>query len=162
MIRNSSFAVISLATALIALCLVIRPATVAAAANGDMFSAGEPGDAQTSTRIASVTVRDADGTLVFEPALVKVQLDEQVRFVVTNAGQLDHEFFLGSADEILEHKDMMKNMPDMEQNDANVIRLRPGQTKELVWHFTKRGNFEYACLLPGHLEAGMLGKVTVE
>ena len=50
----------------------------------------------------------------------------------------------------------------MEHNDANVIRLKPGATKEIVWHFSKAGNFEYACLLPGHLEAGMFGKVVVE
>jgi uncharacterized cupredoxin-like copper-binding protein len=162
MIRNSALTAMVLVAAFIGLGVVAPLAPLYAAANGDAFSAGEPGDAQASTRVANVTIRDADGKLVFDPAAVKVQLGEQIRFVVTNAGQLDHEFFLGSPDEISEHKDMMKKMPDMEQNDANVIRLKPGETKEIVWHFTKPGDFEYACLLPGHLEAGMLGKVVVE
>jgi uncharacterized cupredoxin-like copper-binding protein len=162
MSRNNTFTAIALVAAFIGLCVVAPPASVYAAANDEVFSAGEPGDAQMSARIASVTIKDADGRLVFDPAVVKVRLGEQIRFVVTNAGQLDHEFFLGSPEEISEHKDMMKKMPGMEHNDANVIRLKPGETKEIAWHFTKPGDFEYACLLPGHLEAGMVGKVSVE
>ena len=162
MSRNNPFAAIVLVAAFIGLSVVAPPASVYAAANDEVFSAGEPGDVQTSTRVASVMIRDADGTLSFDPAVVKVRLGEQIRFVVTNAGLLDHEFFLGSPEEISEHKDMMKKMSGMEHKDANVIRLKPGETKEIVWHFTKPGNFEYACLLPGHLEAGMFGKIIVE
>jgi uncharacterized cupredoxin-like copper-binding protein len=142
--------------------LVARPAPVYATADGDVSSAGQPGDPGRSARAVNVTVGDADGKLMFDPALVKVRLGEQIKFVVTNAGQLDHEFFLGTPGEIAEHTDMMKKFPDMEHNDANVVRLKPGETKEIVWHFTKAGDFEYACLLPGHLEAGMVGKVAVE
>ena len=149
-----------LVAGLIGLGIVAGPVPVYA--NQDAFSAGEPGDPTKSARILNVTMKDAGGKLVFDPALVKVRLGEQVRFVVANADQLDHEFFLGSPDEISEHADMMKKSPDMEHSDPNVIRLKPGETKEIVWHFTKAGDFEYACLLPGHLEAGMLGKVVVE
>lgn len=57
---------------------------------------------------------------------------------------------------------MMKKMPGMEHSAANVIALRPGEAKEIVWRFSKSGEFQYACLLPGHLEAGMFGKIAVE
>lgn len=162
MISNNTFAAIVLVVGLICLGLVDRPVATHATANSDVFSAGEPGNPQKSARIVNVTMRDADGKLLFDPAFVKPQLGEQIRFVVTNAGELDHEFFLGNAEEISEHKDMMKNMPEMEHGAANVVRLKPGERKEIVWHFSKSGDFEYACLVPGHLEAGMLGKVVVE
>lgn len=162
MIRNKAFVAKVLVAALICLGVVARPVPVYANVEAEVFSAGEPGDPQQSARLVDVTIRDAGGELVFDPDLVKVKLGEQIQFVVTNAGQLEHEFFIGSSDEISEHEDMMKKMPGMERNDANLTSLKPGETKELTWHFTKPGNFEYACLLPGHLEAGMLGKVVVE
>jgi uncharacterized cupredoxin-like copper-binding protein len=161
MIRKSTFAATVLVAGFICLGLVARPVPVYAIGDGDVFSAGEPGEPQKSARVVNVTIRDAGGKLAFDPALVNVRLGEQIKFFVTNAGQLDHEFFLGSPEEISEHEDMMKKMPDMEHHDANVIRLKPTETKEIVWHFSKAGDFEYACLLPGHLEAGMFGKVDV-
>jgi hypothetical protein len=33
---------------------------------------------------------------------------------------------------------------------------------ELLWKFTRRGEFEYACLIPGHYKAGMHGKLIVK
>lgn len=163
MIKNNASAATVLVASLICLGLVARavPAAYAAVDNA-AFAAGEPGDPAKSTRVVNVTIKDASGKLLFDPAIVKVQLGEQIRFVVVNTGQLDHEFFLGSRDEISEHEDMMNKMPGMEHGDANVVRLKPGEMKEIVWNFTKSGSFEYACLLPGHLEAGMFGEVVVE
>ena len=50
----------------------------------------------------------------------------------------------------------------MEHDDPNGVRLAPKKTAEILWKFTKAGTFEYACLIPGHLEAGMHGKVIVK
>ena len=111
MIRNNAFAAIVLVAAFIGLGVVARPVPVYANVDQDAFSAGEPGDPHQSARVVDVTIRDADGKLIFDPALVKVRLGEQIRFVVTNAGQLDHEFFLGNSDEISEHEDMMRKFP---------------------------------------------------
>jgi uncharacterized cupredoxin-like copper-binding protein len=33
---------------------------------------------------------------------------------------------------------------------------------ETVWQFTQAGEFRFACLVPGHLEAGVVGKVLVK
>ena len=40
-------------------------------------------------------------------------------------------------------------------------RVEPGKTGELVWRFTKADKFDFACLVPGHFEAGMQGKIAV-
>ena len=34
--------------------------------------------------------------------------------------------------------------------------------ESIVSQFTKAGEFHYACLIPGHPEAGMIAKITVE
>lgn len=161
MTKTTRFIATTLVAGFIGFGVDAPPVPVYAKMDQDTFSAGEPGDAQKSARVVNVTMRDADGKLAFDPALVKVRLGEQVRFVVTNAGQLDHEFFLESSDRVSEHEDMMKTMPDMEYGGANAISLEPGETKEIVWLFNKAGEFEYACLLPGHREAGMFGKIVV-
>ena len=41
------------------------------------------------------------------------------------------------------------------------ITLKPGQRGGLVWQFGEAGTVDFACLIPGHLEAGMVGKVAV-
>ena len=56
---------------------------------------------------------------------------------------------------------MMKKFPGMEHDEPYMAHVSPGKTDEIVWHFTKAGEFFYACLLPGHLEAGMIGKIVV-
>jgi uncharacterized cupredoxin-like copper-binding protein len=56
----------------------------------------------------------------------------------------------------------MKKFPDMEHDDPNAKRLAVGERGELIWKFTKAGEFEFACLIPGHYEAGMHGKIIVK
>jgi len=55
----------------------------------------------------------------------------------------------------------MMKMPGMEHADDNMISVAPGQTGELVWRFSKAGKVDFACLQPGHYDAGMKGVVTV-
>ncbi len=47
----------------------------------------------------------------------------------------------------------------MKHDDPNSVLVAPGETKELVWKFTKAAELEFACNIPGHYEAGMVGKV---
>jgi uncharacterized cupredoxin-like copper-binding protein len=56
----------------------------------------------------------------------------------------------------------MKKYPEMEHDDPNAKRVAPNKAGELLWRFTKRGEFEFACLIPGHREAGMHGKIIVK
>ena len=126
------------------------------------FSAGEPGNAKKPARIVLVTMREGDGKMVFIPDRVEVRRGEQIRFMLRNNGELDHEFVLASRDENVKHAEEMRKNPDMEHDDPNAKRLKPKKTSELVWRFTKRGTFEFGCLIPGHREAGMIGTVIVK
>jgi uncharacterized cupredoxin-like copper-binding protein len=87
---------------------------------------------------------------------------EQIRFVLKNAGELQHELVLASTKENLKHAELMKKYPDMEHDDPNGKTLQPKANAEILWRFTRRGEFEFACLIPGHREAGMTGKIIVK
>jgi uncharacterized cupredoxin-like copper-binding protein len=127
------------------------------------FSAGEPGDAKKPARLIPVTMKETpDGKMLYFPSSIAVKKGEQVRFVVTNAGEIPHEFVLASTDENLKHAELMKKYPEMEHDDPNSKTLQPKQKAEILWRFSKGGTFEFACLIPGHREAGMLGHVSVK
>ena len=126
------------------------------------FSAGEPGDPKKPSRIVKITMLEDGKKMLFEPATVAAKLGEQIRFILYNEGTEKHEFMLATVAENRKHAALMKKYPDMEHDDPNAISLPPLNSGELVWQFTKRGEFEYACLIPGHLEAGMHGRVVVK
>lgn len=126
------------------------------------FSAGVPGDPKKPSRTVKIAMVENGNKLLFEPALVEVKRGEQIRFVLNNDGSDSHEFVLATIAENRKHAEVMKKYPDMEHDDPNAKRLTPFKSGELLWRFTKRGEFEFACLIPGHLEAGMHGKVIVK
>lgn len=120
--------------------------------------AGRPGDATNVSRTIEVSMDDA---MRFTPDQLSFGAGETVRFIVRNEGRIRHEMVIGSVDELKEHADMMRANPAMQHADANMISLAPGESGELVWQFTEAGEFDFACLVPGHLEAGMTGKIEV-
>jgi uncharacterized cupredoxin-like copper-binding protein len=126
------------------------------------FSAGEPGDPKKPARVINVRMFEGGGKMGFEPAQVHVRRGEQVRFVLHNDGEEDHEFMLATVTENRKHAEVMKKYPDMEHDDPNGKRILPHGSGELVWKFTKRGKFEFACLIPGHYEKGMFGTIAVK
>ena len=127
------------------------------------FAAGAPGDPKKPARTVEVVMKESeDGKMIYVPDRVEAKRGEQIRFVLRNAGKVDHEFMLDSGANNAKHKVEMQNNPDMEHDDPNGKRLAPGQTGELVWRFGKAGTFEFACLIPGHYEAGMRGRAMVK
>lgn len=120
---------------------------------------GKPGDPGKVTRTMTVDMND---TMRFNPAKINVKKGETIKFVVKNSGKIKHEMVLGSIKELKEHAAMMKKMPGMEHADENMVVVEPGKTGEIVWQFTKPGKFDFACLQPGHFEAGMKGKIAVK
>lgn len=130
--------------------------------NHGHFSAGKPGDPKKPARTIKVVMREDGKKMAFEPARVTVRKGEQIRFILENAGIDDHEFVLATVKENRKHAELMKKFPDMEHDDPNAKRLAPAAHGEILWKFTKAGTFEFACLIPGHREAGMLGKVLVK
>jgi uncharacterized cupredoxin-like copper-binding protein len=119
---------------------------------------GKPGDAKKVSRTIEVGMGD---DMRFSPSNIKLKRGETIRFVVKNNGALKHEMVLGNMKELKEHAEMMRKNPEMEHADPNAVTVEPGKTGELIWQFTKTGTFDFACLVPGHFEAGMVGKIIV-
>lgn len=134
----------------------------AAAHEGEHYSAGVPGDPKKPARVVEVTMRDGDGKMAFVPDRIDVKKGEQVRFIIRNQGTLKHEFTLASVADNDKHAKLMMKYPDMEHDDPNAKSVDPGKTAEILWRFSKGGSFEFACLIPGHREAGMRGTVSVK
>jgi uncharacterized cupredoxin-like copper-binding protein len=150
---------------LLALAGMARMALPAIAHEGhDTFAAGEPGDPKRPAREVRVLMFDdgSEKVMRYEPAVITVRKGEQVRFLRENGGTESHEFMLATVADNRKHAELMKKFPDMEHTEPNATRLAVSQHGELLWKFTKAGEFEYACLIPGHYEAGMHGKITVK
>jgi uncharacterized cupredoxin-like copper-binding protein len=126
------------------------------------FSAGEPGNPKRPFKTIEIIMREGDGKMFYEPERLEVKRGEQIRFVIVNAGELAHEFIVASTADNLKHAELMNKYPDMEHDDPNGKTLQPKARTEMLWRFSKRGEFEFACLIPGHREAGMTGKVIVK
>ena len=130
--------------------------------HGDDTAYGKPGDPKKPARIVSIVMAEKDGKMAFIPDRIEVRRGEQVKFSLRNNGELDHELVLATLEENLKHAIEMQKNPDMEHDDPNAKRLGPKKTGEIVWQFTKAGEFDFSCLIPGHREAGMTGKVIVK
>jgi uncharacterized cupredoxin-like copper-binding protein len=146
--------------------------------HGQGAKSGEPGKASDAGR--SITVQMYDN--YYEPESIDVKPGETVRFVVENKGSLVHEFNIGTPamheshqkemTMMVEHgviqggklnRDMMEmdmgNGMSMKHDDPNSLLLEAGESQEVVWKFSEKGNIEFACNVPGHYQAGMYGEV---
>lgn len=143
----------------LALIATLALATGAAQASpGHASALGKPGDAAKVDRTIEIAVGD---NMRFSPDKLQIKRGQTIRFRVVNGGQMKHEMVLGTLAELKEHAALMRKFPEMEHDDPNAVTVEPGKTGELVWRFTKTGNFDFACLVPGHFEAGMRGKISV-
>lgn len=131
-----------------------RPALADAA----VARSGAPGKPADVKRTIEVTMGD---NMRFEPSTIDVKAGETVRFKVTNIGRVQHEMVIGSLRELTRHAKQMREYPDMKHHEPNQLSLMPGKSGELVWKFTQPGRVDFACTVPGHLEAGMVGHILV-
>ncbi len=97
----------------------------------------------------------------FSPAHIDVREGETLRLRAVNRGQVMHEIVIGTRQELEEHAEMMKKHPNMEHDEPYMAHVEPGQRGDIVWTFNRPGDFEFACLIPGHFEAGMRGTIRV-
>ena len=121
-------------------------------------SIGEAGKVTEVSRTVEVQMLDS---MRFTPAKFTVKQGETIRFIVKNAGQLKHEFVLGTKKDLDAHYEQMKKFPEMEHEDPNMLSVAPGQTGEMVWKFSKAGPVSVGCLHPGHYVAGMKAQIPV-
>lgn len=129
-----------------------------ASISAEEFSFGLQGDPKKINRTIAVDMLDS---MRFTPGDIKVTQDETIRFVIRNQGKLLHEMVIGTKAQLKSHQEMMRQHPGMEHDEASMTHVDPGKKGEMLWQFTKSGEFYYACLIPGHFEAGMVGKITV-
>jgi uncharacterized cupredoxin-like copper-binding protein len=120
---------------------------------------GREGDPKKVSRTIKIDMAD---TMRYSPSEIVVKKGETVRLEVKNAGKVMHEIVIGTMTELKEHAELMKKHPGMEHEEPYMAHVTPGKTDRIVWQFTKPGEFYFGCLIPGHFEAGMIGKVVVK
>jgi uncharacterized cupredoxin-like copper-binding protein len=119
---------------------------------------GREGDPKKVSRTIDVEMSDK---MRFTPDALAVKQGETIRFRVRNSGQVMHEMVLGTMEDLKEHAELMRKNPGMEHGDPYMTHVAPGKTETMVWQFSKPGDFLYGCLVPGHFESGMIGRVRV-
>ncbi len=119
---------------------------------------GIAGDASQAKRSIDVGMSD---TMRFTPDRIAVKLGETVRFVARNDGKQLHEFVIGTKAENEKHAALMLKFPNMEHDEPYMAHVPAGKTGQIVWTFNRAGQFEFACLIAGHYQAGMVGTIAV-
>ncbi len=163
-----------ISTAILAMFLSTQ--AIASPGHGENASIGEPGKAAAVDRVIEVSMDE----MKFEPESISVKEGETIKFVVSNDGNIIHEFNLGTSETWKGHKSEMNKMlqngmmtmknvnhdkmmkAGMMHDDPNSVLLEPGETAEMIWTFTEATEMGFACNVPGHLEAGMVGDVMFE
>jgi uncharacterized cupredoxin-like copper-binding protein len=120
---------------------------------------GRPGNPKAVGRTVTIRMSDA---MRFTPDSVTVRRGETIRFVVRNEGKILHEMVLGNEEGLKAHAALMRRFPEMEHDEPYMVHVQPGKTGQMIWTFDKPGQIGFACLIPGHYEAGMTGKVTAK
>lgn len=119
---------------------------------------GIAGDVSPKLRTIAIEMSDA---MRFGPQTIQVRKGETVRIKVRNTGTVLHEMVIGTRAALEEHADLMRRFPNMEHDEPYIAHVAPGDAGEIVWTFNRSGTFEFACLIPGHYEAGMAGTIQV-
>lgn len=151
--------------------LLIAVTSTAALAHGEKDHASKPsavvkeqkpwgiaGERKAARRSVEVGMGD---DMRFTPARIEVRQGETLRLVIRNRGQVMHEFVIGTKQELDDHAALMMKFPDMEHDEPYMAHVPPGQTGEIVWTFNRAGQFDFACLIAGHYQAGMVGTIVV-
>lgn len=119
---------------------------------------GIAGTAKSVQRTITLTMTD---NMRFTPDRIEVQQGETVRLRVRNTGKLLHELVIGTPRELAAHAEQMLKHPNMEHDEPYMTHVDPGKSGEIIWTFNRAGQFEFACLIAGHFQAGMKGTITV-
>lgn len=119
---------------------------------------GIAGDAKAVKRTIALSMTD---NMRFTPALIEVKQGDTIKLVMKNDGKQLHELVLGTQKELEEHAALMLQFPNMEHDEPYMAHVAAGKSGEIIWNFNKAGEFDFACLIAGHYQAGMVGKIKV-
>ena len=141
---------------------------------------GEKGKLSEVNRTVEIKMYDN----YFEPNEIKIKKGEIIKFIVSNYGELVHEFNIATKEMHIKHqpemmkmvenqilladkidkkkmKEMAKKDHSMAHSHSNSVLLEPNQSAELIWKFSSDKNLEAACNVPGHYEVGMVANIKI-
>lgn len=154
------------------LCLLVTPALLPTAvlAHGDSH-ADASRDVVREQKPWGITAAPANATrtieirmddrMRFTPSHLDVREGETVRLRIANRSRLLHELVIGTREELQAHAELMKKHPGMAHDEPYMAHVKAGQRSEITWTFNRPGDFEFACLIAGHFQAGMRGTIRV-
>ena len=119
---------------------------------------GIAGDARAVKRTITLAMTD---NMRFTPDKIEVNEGDTIKLVMQNTGKVMHEMVIGTKKELDEHAALMVKFPGMEHDEPYMAHIAPGKTGTIIWTFNRAGDFDFACLIAGHYQAGMVGKITV-
>jgi uncharacterized cupredoxin-like copper-binding protein len=135
-----------------------KHAGAATPAKAEQKPFGIAGDPKQVSRTIDIAMSD---DMRFTPSTIDVRLGSTLRLRLRNRGKVMHELVIGTPAELAEHAELMKKFPDMEHDEPHMSHVPPAEAGEVVWRFNRAGTFKFACLIPGHFEAGMVGTIHV-
>ena len=160
--RTTPLLIVAAACALGALPVVAHEGATHKEANAPAKKEQKPwgiaGDAKSAKRTIEIAMSD---DMKFTPSSIDVKLGETVKFVIRNKGQVLHEMVIGDKKTLDDHAALMIKFPKMEHDEPYMAHVSPGKEGSLVWTFNRAGAFDFACLIAGHYQAGMVGKIRV-
>lgn len=119
---------------------------------------GIAGDANAVKRTIDLKMLD---TMRFSPDTLTVRQGETVRLMMSNTGSVQHELVIGTKKDLDEHAALMAKFPNMEHEEPYMAHVAPGKQGQIIWTFNRPGDFDFACLIAGHYQSGMVGKIKV-
>ncbi len=119
---------------------------------------GIAGDAKAAKRTINIAMTDQ---MRFLPDKIEVKQGETIKFVLKNEGKMLHEMVIGTKKELEEHAALMLKFPNMEHEEPYMAHVAAGKSGAIIWTFNRAGDFDFACLIAGHYQAGMVGKISV-
>ena len=119
---------------------------------------GIAGNAKAVKRTVNITMTDM---MRFMPDKIEAKQGETIRIVLKNEGKMLHEMVIGTKQELDEHAALMLKFPGMEHDEPYMAHVPAGNKGEIIWTFNRAGEFDFACLIAGHYQAGMVGKISV-
>ncbi len=135
-----------------------HPKPAGAAISTDQHAFGVEGDPKSAVRTIRISM---DDSMHYSQSQIRIKQGETVTFVISNKGKLLHELVIGTEAELQKHAELMRNNPTMEHDEPYMAHVKPGVTEKMTWKFTNAGTFLYGCLVAGHFEAGMKGRIVV-
>ncbi len=95
--------------------------------------------------------------LMFTPANFEVPAGATVTLKLTNSGAVEHNFV------ILKQGAVYTTGADIKPEDIIIdAKLAAGESGEFTFKIDEAGEYTVVCNVPGHLEAGMVGKLVVK